>query len=265
MDIKDAGSSLDSLVSSFNTRISEIQQLVVARNMYPASSVSDLSAIDSALKVLELQLHKIKIRMREETEAIPKAKKLIEASLRQQKKLQNLSSVVPPYVPDRVTKTTDDAIKCSNLEPSVEDSFVSLKLEEPAPKEKKSRISPPLFYINSEELNSVPPYMKQRITLEKVNAAINDMATYAEATSQLLTAPRKKLKENLVERAMELRDIAATETVKGKHFFLETDIRGPSLKLDNTGKAILTLLRHLGRISETRIGHHRVILLLRPH
>ncbi|KAK4716803.1 hypothetical protein R3W88_015141 [Solanum pinnatisectum] len=265
MDIKDAGSSLDSLVSSFNTRISEIQQLVVARNMYPASSVSDLSAIDSALKVLELQLHKIKIRMREETEAIPKAKKLIEASLQQQKKLQNLSSVVPSYVPDRVTKTTDDATKCLNLEPSVEDSFVSLKLEEPAPKEKKGRVSPPLFYISSDELNSVPPYMKQRITLEKVNAAINDMATYAEATSQLLTAPRKKLKENLVERAMELRDIAATETVKGKHFFLETDIRGPSLKLDNTGKAILTLLRHLGRISETRIGHHRVILLLRPH
>lgn len=32
MDIKNAGSSLDSLVSSFNTRISEIQQLVVARN-----------------------------------------------------------------------------------------------------------------------------------------------------------------------------------------------------------------------------------------
>lgn len=32
-----------------------------------------------------------------------------------------------------------------------------------------------------------------------------------------------------------------TEGVKGKHFFLETDIRGPSLKLDNTGKAILTV------------------------
>ncbi|XP_059318266.1 spindle and kinetochore-associated protein 1 homolog [Lycium ferocissimum] len=266
MDIKDAGSSLDSLVSSFNTRISEIQQLVVARNMYPASSVSDLSAIDSALKVLELQLHKIKIRMREETEAIPKAKKLIEASLRQQKKLQNLSAVVPSYVPDRVTKTTDDATKCSHLEASVEDlGSVSLKIEEPVPKEKKGRASPPLFYVNADELNAVPPYMKQRITLEKVNAAIDDMATYAEGTSQLLRAPRKKLTENLVERAMELRDIGATEAVKGKHFFLETDIKGPSLKLDNTGKAILTVLRHLGRISETRIGHHRVILLLKPH
>ncbi|KAL6958118.1 hypothetical protein U1Q18_050301, partial [Sarracenia purpurea var. burkii] len=39
----------------------------------------------------------------------------------------------------------------------------------------------------------------------------------------------------------ELKEIATTEAVKGKHFFLETDIKGPSLKLDNTGKAILTV------------------------
>lgn len=39
----------------------------------------------------------------------------------------------------------------------------------------------------------------------------------------------------------ELRDIATTEPVKGKHFFLETDMKGPALKLDNTGKAILTV------------------------
>lgn len=39
----------------------------------------------------------------------------------------------------------------------------------------------------------------------------------------------------------ELRDIATVEAVKGKHFFLENDIKGPSLKLDNTGKAILTV------------------------
>lgn len=31
------------------------------------------------------------------------------------------------------------------------------------------------------------------------------------------------------------------EGIKGKHFFLETDIKGPALKLDNTGKAILTV------------------------
>lgn len=35
--------------------------------------------------------------------------------------------------------------------------------------------------------------MKGRLTLDKVNAAINDMAAYAEANSQLITAPRKKV------------------------------------------------------------------------
>jgi hypothetical protein len=32
-----------------------------------------------------------------------------------------------------------------------------------------------------------------------------------------------------------------TEAVTGKPFFLENDIKGPALKLDNTGKAILTV------------------------
>lgn len=42
--------------------------------VYPASSITDLSAVDSTLKAMELQVQQIKERLREETEAIPKAK-----------------------------------------------------------------------------------------------------------------------------------------------------------------------------------------------
>lgn len=35
--------------------------------------------------------------------------------------------------------------------------------------------------------------MKQRLTLDKANAAIGDMASYAEANAHLITAPRKKV------------------------------------------------------------------------
>ena len=35
--------------------------------------------------------------------------------------------------------------------------------------------------------------MRGRLTLDKVNAAINDMSAYAEANAQLITAPRKKV------------------------------------------------------------------------
>lgn len=44
--------------------------------MYPASSINDLSAVDAALKAMELQIQAIKDRLREENEAIPKAKVL---------------------------------------------------------------------------------------------------------------------------------------------------------------------------------------------
>ncbi|KAK6162547.1 hypothetical protein DH2020_002388 [Rehmannia glutinosa] len=264
MDVKDAGASLDALISSFNTRISELQQLVIARNMYPASSISDLSGIDAALKGMELQVQNIKNRLRDEARAIPKAKKLIEVALQQQKKLDSISACVPSHMPER-TAVNQDTSKCVQKEEYKQDvGFENLKREEPAPKEKKGRASPPTWYVTGDELNSVPAYMKQRLTLDKVNGAIGDMATYAEANAQLIAAPRKKLADNNLDKALELREIAMADAVKGKHFFLEADIKGPSLKLDNTGRALLTVLRHLGRISETRIGHHRVIILLRP-
>lgn len=45
-------------------------------------------------------------------------------------------------------------------------------------------------------------YMRGRLTLEKVNAAIGEIATYAEANAQLISAPRKKLAENMWEKAL---------------------------------------------------------------
>ncbi|RDX66772.1 Spindle and kinetochore-associated protein 1-like protein, partial [Mucuna pruriens] len=312
MNGKEAGASLDSLMSSFNARISQLQELPSFAHefvVYPASSVADLSAVDAAVSAMELQVKAIKNRLLEEAQAIPKTKarsshalfftvycfesvKLIDASLRQQKKLQNMSLHVPSQMADRV------AVLFPEFSGQVSGSFEALKLdEEPAavPKEKKGRGSPPTWFVTGSELDSLSSYMRGRLTLEKVNAAVNDMASYAEANAQLIVTPKKKLAENLWEKALEIRDIATMEGIKGKHFFLEADIKGPSLKLDNTGKAILTVsilvsnmigsfyncyfcdlrklflqeekevLRHLGRISETRVGHHRVIILQKPH
>lgn len=36
--------------------------------------------------------------------------------------------------------------------------------------------------------------MKGRLTVDKVNAAINDMVTYAEANAQLIVVPKKKVR-----------------------------------------------------------------------
>lgn len=184
MEVKQAGLSLDSLISSFNTRIAELQDLVVARNMYPASSITDLSAVDATLKTMELQLQQIKDRLREETLAIPKAKKLIQASLQQQQKLQSMSAYAPSYFPERGNVTHQDNSACSVIEEPIRrdhSSGIQEFKEEPAPlpKEKKGRGSPPMWYITANELDSLSSYMRGRLTLDKINAAISDMAAYA--------------------------------------------------------------------------------------
>lgn len=263
MDLKQAGSSLDALVSSFQSRIVELQEVVIARNMYPTTSMPDLSALDTTLKTMESQIQAIKERLQEERNVIPKAKKLIELSQRQQRKLQHMLSHMPPAMLESRSR--------SDHNPSI--SMVTDYLEEPShlkeepvamPKMRKGPIPAPRWYISSDELDSLSSYMRGRLTLDKVNIAINEIAVYAETNSNLISCPKKKLAEDTWEKALELRDIVSADSVKGKHFFLETDIKGPGLKLDNTGKAILTVLRHLGRIAETRIGHHRVFTLQKP-
>lgn len=105
--------------------------------------------------------------------------------------------------------------------------------------------------------------MRGRLTLEKLNTAIDEMATFATGNAKLLSAPTQKLGKEGWNRVLELRDIAVAENVKGKHFFLESDLKGEILKLDHTGKAVLTVLRHLGRINEVRCGRNRVFALIR--
>lgn len=111
MDVKKetAGSCLDILISSFNARIVELQELVIARNsnfaifflliilsfnynlhvshshylvpVYPATAITDLSAVDTSVKTLEYQMQSIKDRLRQEAEAIPKARVFLSLSL----------------------------------------------------------------------------------------------------------------------------------------------------------------------------------------
>lgn len=47
----------------------------------------------------------------------------------------------------------------------------------------------------------------------------------------------------------------AKEELHGRQWALESDLKsGTALRLDKTGRSIITVLRHLGRISETRIN-----------
>ncbi|CAL5072708.1 unnamed protein product [Urochloa decumbens] len=255
-----ATSPLDAVAAAFKSRVVELQDLVLARSMFPATGVPDLKSVDASVTAMESQVQDIRRCLQEELDAIPKAKKLIERSLKQQEKLQHMLANLPSGMREDVFATHFEQSSSSSSVPEYNECELKIK-EEPVAAPKKGRAPAPRWYISSEELDSLSSYMRGRLTLEKVNIAINEVASYADVNAHLVTCPKQKLSADVFDKALELRDIAATGAVKGKPFFLEVDIKGPGLKLDNTGKAILTVLRHLGRIHETRIGHHRVFLL----
>ncbi|XP_040382175.1 spindle and kinetochore-associated protein 1 homolog [Oryza brachyantha] len=272
-DASSAGALLDDVSAALRSRVTELQELVLARNMYPVTAVPDLAAVDVSLTAMEAQVQAIRRRLQEELEIIPKAKKQVNQALKQQRRLQHMLANMPTGMREDVFATPmehnsstmlPDSLNFSSAVPEVMDRDLKIK-EEPTAAPKKGKGPAPRWYISTEELDSLSSYMRGRLTLEKVNIAINEVASYADGNAHLVACTKKKLSEDTWEKALELRDIAATESVKGKHFFLETDIKGPGLKLDNTGKAILTVLRHLGRIHETRIGHHRVFILSKQH
>ncbi|PWA49621.1 hypothetical protein CTI12_AA479980 [Artemisia annua] len=83
--------------------------------------------------------------------------KLIQASLQQQQKLQNMSAYVPSYIPEREkVRYQDTSASYLMEEPTRQDHSFGFQepREEPAslPKEKKLRGSLPLWYITDEEL-----------------------------------------------------------------------------------------------------------------
>uniref|UniRef100_A0A453BHB6 Uncharacterized protein n=1 Tax=Aegilops tauschii subsp. strangulata TaxID=200361 RepID=A0A453BHB6_AEGTS len=98
-------SSLEAVATAFRSRVNELQDLALARNMYPATAVTDLTAVDTSVTAMEAQVQAIRRRLQEELDAIPKAKKLVEKSLKQQQKLQHMLANMPPGMREDIVAT----------------------------------------------------------------------------------------------------------------------------------------------------------------
>ncbi|EIE20832.1 hypothetical protein COCSUDRAFT_57381 [Coccomyxa subellipsoidea C-169] len=123
---------------------------------------------------------------------------------------------------------------------------------------KKKRAPAPRRYVMNDELSSLSAYMTARLSLEKVNAAVDDAATMAEGVAHMLATARARGKMATHDRKraqMLMVNVAGKEGVKGHHWFMEQDMKSANiLRPDKTGKSLLTVLRHLGRLHELRLS-----------
>ncbi|KAJ7296937.1 hypothetical protein O6H91_Y089400 [Diphasiastrum complanatum] len=225
-------SPLEALMTTLNGSIADMQALIPLRGVPAEAHASLLQSMDVTMKQIELQLKTIEAHLKAETEALPKARAMTDLAAKQQKKLLHMFENLPPNL--RGVDAIPNQSLCSFTGPAMSNYSPLVPAGARIPKEKKGKGPPPRRYVTEEELASLSSYMRGRVNLEKVNAAIDEMVVLAEANSQLVSAPRKKLGEDVIEKVLELRDIASSDSVKGKHFFLESDMRGPVLRMDTT-------------------------------
>lgn len=99
-------------------------------------------------------------------------------------------------------------------------------------------------------------YIRGRLTQTKVNEAIEALNSVFEEKYALLAIPSSKLKEAQRRRILEFR-AAETDACAGYLFVTEVDVKESkqvTFKMDSSGKNIVTILRHCGRVKEVRGG-----------
>lgn len=207
----------------------------------------------------------IKACMRQEKEGLAKAKIAVEACHHQRQHLDHIFSNLPTYLPSAQSQSASHPPAAPVLQER-SNSLINPEHNKVHDKQRKrtgtsqpsaGHFVAPRKYVTVEEFSGVSSYLRGRLTPDKVNAALDELATRAEENATVVYAARKgKSIGGDKKHALWLfHNIASHESIKGKTYWaLETDLKtGHALRLDKSGKTTLTLLRHLGRITEVRI------------
>ncbi|NWI37476.1 SKA1 protein, partial [Picathartes gymnocephalus] len=117
---------------------------------------------------------------------------------------------------------------------------------------KETKVIKEAALITTEEFESIPAYMKGRITYDQINAVVQQINMAVVGKYKILYQPLKSMSapvRNLYHRFME----EETKDTRGVFFIVEADIKEfTQLKLDKRFHSILNILRHCQRVREVR-------------
>jgi hypothetical protein len=106
-----------------------------------------------------------------------------------------------------------------------------------------------LAYVKVSEFEAVPKYMRGRLTREHINDGVDIINLAFKAKYSLLALPRGKLSRAQMDLHIQYKELECDETA-GKCFVVDADLKPHGgARID---KAVMTILRHVGRLTEHR-------------
>ncbi|NXW35948.1 SKA1 protein, partial [Phaetusa simplex] len=242
-----ASSDLEDLCFHINMKISTIKKTLQLRNIGQEPSLkSMLCKIGQEMVLLHDLLNKMEAEVQQQEKLKNVLKELQKSAERDQNEAQHLRENIPPHLPKPTQScNTGLTVKCEEQTKVVEHERAKKPTKEP-------RLIKEAPLITAEEFESVPAYMKGRLTYDQINAVVQEINKAVVGKYKILHQPLKSMNaavRNLYHRYLE----EETKDTKGEFFIVEADIKEfTQLKVDKRFHSILNILRHCQRVREVR-------------
>ena len=246
-------------------RAAALKDLASLKQLGPERE-ADLEVIALQVQDLEAKVAAQRAEVAQQTKALRELRTLKDEAMQTGIRLLAVQAAVPAHLPGEQSsrgETPQHAV--ARREPLGE---LSLAAAPPAPPQPEAsgggathrrggkllpRQPPVLAYVKEDELASAPQYMRSRLGVEKLNSAVGEIQRMLNEKYALLSTPPSQLRA-LSEAGRKQHASykeAESEQTKGLFFLSEADLKtSHQLKQDATGKNILAVLRHVGRLRE---------------
>lgn len=116
--------------------------------------------------------------------------------------------------------------------------------------------------ISKDELESIPQYLKGRLTVERIDATISMLNKVMHAKYIFLSRSLRTLNSQETNRWHDMKSIETEcPELEGRPFFTDVDIRTEGYSMDSTMKSVLNVLRHVSLLKEVR-GKNKIRIFI---
>lgn len=218
--------------------------------MSSANCYSVLRSLDKELLEIESSLSSFQAHLEKEKKLLEQGEAIQAVADKYKERLVHVTSNLPSHLPG-VEKISKRGV--------LKEDVVTESVKKPRKTRRAKGLSsedgcefPKLAYLTVEEFDEIPKYIKGRTSYDQVNNAIDEIHKVITAKYKILRLPRSAMGEPVMKKYKAFKEAEIPDT-EGEYFFIDDDLKTYSqLKLDSTGRAILTMLRHCGRLREVR-------------
>ncbi|KAL6472694.1 hypothetical protein MHYP_G00188820 [Metynnis hypsauchen] len=163
---------------------------------------------------------------------------------------QHLKENIPPHMPRREQPAPSEQLAVSSRPADVQ----AAPQEQEPPRKPSRAVIKEMEFITVQEFDSIPQYMKGRVTYDQLNAAVKSINVAVTGKYKILHQPVKSLTNASRKLHQRFKD-QETKDTKGQFFVVEEDLRDlAQLKVDKRFVGMLNMLRHCQRLKELRGG-----------